>query len=29
MFYYESGGIEACPWDYYFLQRFDTVGWVI
>ena len=23
------GGIEACPWDYYFLQCFDTVGWVI
>jgi len=23
------GGIEACPQDYYFLQCFDTVGWVI
>ena len=23
------GGIEACPYYYYFLQCFDTVGWVI
>jgi len=23
------GGIEAYPLDYYFLQCFDTVGWVI
>jgi len=23
------GGIEAYPYDYYFLQCFDTVGWVI
>ena len=23
------GGIEAHPQDYYFLQCFDTVGWVI
>jgi len=23
------GGIEAYPWDHYFLQCFDTVGWVI
>jgi len=23
------GGTEACPWDYYFLQCFDTVGWII
>jgi len=23
------GGIEAYPEDYYFLQCFDTVGWVI
>ena len=23
------GGIEACPQEHYFLQCFDTVGWVI
>jgi len=24
-----TGGIEAYPWDYFFLQCSDTVGWVI
>jgi len=24
-----SGGIEAYPYEHYFLQCFDTVGWVI